>query len=231
MSAEETKDGGQSAKAKPSLAVVSTFDELCGIAGYTRALVRQLEPHFALEVFDLDQFFMRSTNSGVRKKADAMIEEFCRRLKTFDSVNIQLEHGTLGAKRSDIIKRFNMIADGQIGKAGDFGRQSRYLFDRPHGRGRQSRLPRRGVFLSKSEHRGSPFGPHRRRRSSLSRRFPGPSISAGDAHPAPPANAAKDSRTCAPQVLATKPGGAVGEPPSAKLSTARIQPAPSTPSI
>lgn len=111
MSAEETSVGGRSAKAKPSLAVVSTFDELCGIAGYTRALVKQLEPHFAVEVFDLDQFFMRSTNSGVRKKADAIIEGFCGRLKTFDSVNIQLEHGTLGAKRSDIIKRFNMIAD------------------------------------------------------------------------------------------------------------------------
>ncbi len=111
MPVEEKNDDGRSAASKPSIAVVSTFDELCGIAGYTRSLVKQLEPHFSVEVFDLEQFFMRSTNAGVRKKADAIIEGFCRRLKTFDSVNIQLEHGTLGVKRGDIIKRFNMIAD------------------------------------------------------------------------------------------------------------------------
>jgi hypothetical protein len=96
---------------KPKLAVVSTFDNLCGIAGYTRFLLKQIESDFDVEVFDLDQFFMRSTNKRVRKIADQMIRDFCARAKTFDFVNIQLEHGTLGRNWRDIIRRFRWIAE------------------------------------------------------------------------------------------------------------------------
>ena len=95
---------------KPRLAIVSTFDELCGIAGYTRFLIKQLNEHFEVEVFDLDQFFMRSTDRNVRKIADKMIKEFCSRAKGFDFVNIQLEYGTLGDRWNDILRRFKLIA-------------------------------------------------------------------------------------------------------------------------
>jgi glycosyltransferase involved in cell wall biosynthesis len=61
-------------------------------------------------VFDLDQFFMRSTHRRVRRLADDIIRDFCRRFKEFDFVNIQLEHGTLGQLRQDIERRFSMIA-------------------------------------------------------------------------------------------------------------------------
>jgi hypothetical protein len=96
---------------RPRLAIVSTFDDLCGIAGYTRFLVKQIERDFEVEVFDLDQFFMRSTNRRVRKIADQMIREFCVRAKSFDFVNIQLEHGTLGRNARDIMRRFRWIAE------------------------------------------------------------------------------------------------------------------------
>jgi glycosyltransferase involved in cell wall biosynthesis len=95
---------------KPRLAIVSTFDELCGIAGYTRFLVKQLSEHFEIDVFDLDQFLMRSTHRNVRKIADRMVKDFCARAKDFDFVNIQLEHGTLGTRRDDIWRRFAWIA-------------------------------------------------------------------------------------------------------------------------
>jgi len=95
---------------KPRLAIVSTFDELCGIAGYTRFLIKQIEGHFDIEVFDLEQFFMRSNNRHVRKLADKMVKEFCARAKEFDFVNIQLEHGTLGGRRDDIWRRFAWLA-------------------------------------------------------------------------------------------------------------------------
>lgn len=95
---------------KPRLAIVSTFDELCGIAGYTRHLVKQIAADFDIEVFDLDQFMMRSTNRRVRKVADQMIRDICHRLTGFDFVNVQLEYGILGRKRDDIIRRFGMIA-------------------------------------------------------------------------------------------------------------------------
>jgi glycosyltransferase involved in cell wall biosynthesis len=95
---------------KPRLAIVSTFDDLCGIAGYTRFLIKQLEPSFDIEVFDLDQFFMRSVDPNVRRIADGMIRTFCARAGSFDFVNIQLEHGTLGARRKDIWRRLTMLA-------------------------------------------------------------------------------------------------------------------------
>lgn len=45
---------------RPRLAIVSTYDQLCGIAAYTKALVPQLESEFDIEVFDLDQQRLRT---------------------------------------------------------------------------------------------------------------------------------------------------------------------------
>ncbi|MBV1706456.1 MAG: hypothetical protein KGQ37_04535 [Hyphomicrobiales bacterium] len=95
---------------KPKLLIVSTFDELCGIAGYTRALLPQLDDIFECEVFDLDQYFMRGTDPKLVKIADAQIDALCQRLDQFDAVNIQLEHGTLGHRPRDIARRFEKIA-------------------------------------------------------------------------------------------------------------------------
>jgi glycosyltransferase involved in cell wall biosynthesis len=96
---------------RPTLAIISTFDDLCGIAGYTRSLCLQLESRFQIEVFDLEQFFMRSVDPRVRRLADDMVRRFAERLKDFDAVNIQLEHGTLGDRQIDIIRRFKMLAE------------------------------------------------------------------------------------------------------------------------
>jgi glycosyltransferase involved in cell wall biosynthesis len=97
------------ANGKPKLAIISTFDELCGIAGYTKALVPQLDDHFDVTVFDLDQFFFRSEASSVQKLADAEINRICQELASFDVVNIQLEHGTLGRTKKAIFRRFNRL--------------------------------------------------------------------------------------------------------------------------
>ncbi len=63
---------------KPSplkLAIVSTYDEMCGIAAYTRKLVPQLEDNFDITVFDLDQLFMRAQSHDVRMQADQQIKD------------------------------------------------------------------------------------------------------------------------------------------------------------
>jgi 16S rRNA C1402 N4-methylase RsmH len=73
------------------LAIVSTHDELCGIAGYTRALVQQLNPHVEVTVFDLDQYLLRSPHRRVQRLADRHITDIARRLREFDSVDIHLE--------------------------------------------------------------------------------------------------------------------------------------------
>ena len=84
--------------------------QLCGIAGYTRALVPQLEPSMDVEVFDLDQFLLRSTHRRVQKMADRHIREIASRLGEFDAVNIQLEFGTLGLTPPQILRRLGYLA-------------------------------------------------------------------------------------------------------------------------
>jgi glycosyltransferase involved in cell wall biosynthesis len=96
---------------KRRLAVVTTYDELCGIAGFSRCLVRALEPHFDLQVFDLDQFLLRQTDKRGRQKADRHFKSICRQLETFDVVNLQLEFGTLGATEGDIFRRLRWLCD------------------------------------------------------------------------------------------------------------------------
>ena len=95
--------------ALPRLAVVSTYSELCGIAAYTRSLERQLADVFDVQVFDLNQYLLRSRHGRVRKFADRHIQEICRELKDYDAVNLQLEHGTLGRTAHDIFRRFSWI--------------------------------------------------------------------------------------------------------------------------
>lgn len=90
---------------RPRVAVISTYDELCGIAAYTRALERQLRPHMDLEVFDLDQFLLRHPHRRVQKLGDQHIRKIASRLHEFDMINIQLEYGTLGLTTGRILRR------------------------------------------------------------------------------------------------------------------------------
>ncbi len=95
---------------RPRIAIVSTYDEMCGIAGYTRALERQLTLHADVTVFDLDQYLLRSQHKRIQRQANEHIKEIAAALHQFDSVNIQLEHGTLGRTAGQIIRRFRRLA-------------------------------------------------------------------------------------------------------------------------
>jgi glycosyltransferase involved in cell wall biosynthesis len=95
---------------KPRLALISTYNELCGIAAYTASLERQLSSAFDVTVFDLNQYLLRSVHRRVRKFGDRHIREICREIREFGYVNLQLEHGTLGHAARDIFRRFTWIA-------------------------------------------------------------------------------------------------------------------------
>jgi glycosyltransferase involved in cell wall biosynthesis len=95
--------------ARPRLAIVSTYSELCGVAAYARRLEHQLADDFDITVFDLDQYLLRARHARVRKFGDRHIREICRALKDFDAVNLQFEHGTLGYSAGDIYRRFKWI--------------------------------------------------------------------------------------------------------------------------
>jgi len=91
------------------LALISTYDELCGIGAYTRSLERQLSDFFDVTVFDLDQYLLRSAHGRVRRFADRHIQDICYEIRDYDAVNLQLEHGTLGRDCQDIYRRFTWI--------------------------------------------------------------------------------------------------------------------------
>src|SRR5580698_3262046 len=91
------------------LAIVSTHNQLCGIAAYTAALERQLADVFDLTVFDLDQYLLRNQHHRVQALGDRHIKEICRQIATFDAVNLQLEFGTLGQSTKDIYRRFSWL--------------------------------------------------------------------------------------------------------------------------
>jgi len=91
------------------LAIISTYDKLCGIAAYTRALERQLTNIFDVTVFDLDQDLLRSRGRRVRRFGDQHIERICATLSRFDAVNIQLEFGILGATTNDVRRRLGWL--------------------------------------------------------------------------------------------------------------------------
>ena len=103
-------DGATPPRSGPlRLAIISTYDEMCGIAGYTRALEQQIRPHADVTVFDLDQYLLRSPHKRVQRLADRHIKEIAARLREFDSVNIQLEYGTLGRTPNQIVRRFKKL--------------------------------------------------------------------------------------------------------------------------
>lgn len=56
------------------MAIVSTFDELCGIAGYTKALLPHLEKNFLVNVYNLDQFILRSSSKKMKNLGDLEIK-------------------------------------------------------------------------------------------------------------------------------------------------------------
>jgi glycosyltransferase involved in cell wall biosynthesis len=93
------------------LAIVSSCDELCGVAAYTRFLERQLRDAFEVRVFDLDQYLLRNADRRVRRRADQHIREICEAIAGYDAVNLQFEHGTLGIRPGDIDRRFRQLVE------------------------------------------------------------------------------------------------------------------------
>jgi glycosyltransferase involved in cell wall biosynthesis len=107
---EETVPAANLPARRERLAIVSTGGKLCGIAAYTAALRRQLAEAFDVTVFGLDQYLLRNTHPRVRDLADKHIKDICREIAGFDAVNLQLEHGTLGQRATDIYRRFCWLA-------------------------------------------------------------------------------------------------------------------------
>jgi glycosyltransferase involved in cell wall biosynthesis len=100
---------GQRTSKRPSLAIISTYGDLCGIASYTYFLAKQLSPFFDVEVLKIDSFLTRETR--LSSEGDRHIKELSRKAASFDCVSIQFEHGTLGISAAAITRRFHWLLE------------------------------------------------------------------------------------------------------------------------
>ena len=92
---------------KSRLGIISSYNEACGIASYTKALVAAFSDHFDVAVIALNVDLLRKKDS---RSANAYIKNICKELKNYDYVNIQFEAGLFGSSTALIWKRFFAIA-------------------------------------------------------------------------------------------------------------------------
>ncbi len=92
---------------KEKLAIVSSYDELCGNASYTKALADGLSKYYDVTVISLNVELLRGREKAT---AEAHIRDICQQLQAFDCVNIQFEAGLFGSKLSLMLSRFLAIA-------------------------------------------------------------------------------------------------------------------------
>lgn len=92
---------------KERLAIVSSYDELCGNASYTKAIANELAQYYDVTVVGLNVELLQK---GEGPSGEAHIREICEKLQSFDCVNIQFEAGLFGSDLSLIYKRFISIA-------------------------------------------------------------------------------------------------------------------------
>ena len=94
------------------MAIVSSYSESCGNAAFTKVLHDSIEffhKEIDVEVIELDLTLLQSINRKVRVKADIHINDICKKLRSCDVVNIQMEAGLYGTLPHDIVRRFNRL--------------------------------------------------------------------------------------------------------------------------
>ena len=96
---------------KPRVAILSTWNEICGIAHFTKGIKDGLESQgYDVEVLPTPRMILGNATDGAEKLA---AESYCRhlgqRIKEFDHVNIQFEPGILANDMMTAMKRFKII--------------------------------------------------------------------------------------------------------------------------
>jgi len=96
---------------KPKVAILSTWDEICGIAHFTKGIKEGLESQgYYVEVLPTPRMILGNSKDNASKAA---AENYCRhlseRVKEFDHINIQFEPGILGPEMMTSMRRFKII--------------------------------------------------------------------------------------------------------------------------
>ncbi len=96
---------------KPRVAILSTWNEICGIAHFTKGIKEGLEEQgYDVEVLPTPRMILGNAKDGAERVA---AESYCRylgeRVKEFDHVNIQFEPGIFAPNMMTAMKRFKII--------------------------------------------------------------------------------------------------------------------------
>lgn len=94
------------------LAIVSSYNDMCGNATYTEALRKGLSQHYEVEVLPLKLNLLNKTHPHLTKLADRHIDELAEKLRDFDYVNIQFEMSLYGTEPKQVYRRFKVLAGG-----------------------------------------------------------------------------------------------------------------------
>jgi len=88
---------------KKKLAIVSSYNTLCGNATYSAALKKEFSKYFDVETFHIDNSYFKLKASVGQQR----IEEIVSELGRFDYVNIQAEAGLFGLTPTQMIKNIS----------------------------------------------------------------------------------------------------------------------------
>ena len=93
------------------VAIVSSFNRVCGIASYTSALQGRLAEFCDVEILALDVDLLTDSSLSGQRDGDRHIEDLIARFKEFDIINVHVEHGLYGPNRSRIYGRLKRVFD------------------------------------------------------------------------------------------------------------------------
>ncbi|MFC1566324.1 glycosyltransferase [bacterium] len=94
---------------KKKLAIISSYNELCGNATYSKVLTEEFEKYYDVTILPLNVRLLNNNNRYMKRVANKHIMDISSRLKEFDYVNIQFEAGLFGVYPKDIIKRMKIL--------------------------------------------------------------------------------------------------------------------------
>lgn len=89
--------------------VVSSYDESCGNAYFTRAVVEGLSKFYSCGALGLNLNLTQATDIESIKLADEHVRDICRSLEKAQAVNIQVEPQLFGTRPEDVIRRLDWL--------------------------------------------------------------------------------------------------------------------------
>ena len=95
---------------RPKVAILSTWDEVCGIAHFTKGIKDGLSEHYDVEVLPTPRMILGNAKDSAEKDAaDNYCKYLAKRVAEFDHVNIQFEPGILAPDMLTAMRRFKVI--------------------------------------------------------------------------------------------------------------------------